>query len=384
MKKISSFLFLTLILLGSFKANAQTREDLEKRRFEIIQQIDDTNELLNLTAKNKKVLISDLAIIDTQINNRKKLLEQIQKEIDLIDRDISINDSLRSEKVIRIDSLKDQYHIVLRAVYRERTLHNPLVALLSAKSVSSSFLKANFYNRLKQYVGEKLKVINDEQYLLDQKIANLNDDKDQKREVLQQVEKQSALLANEQARQKVMIASIQEDESTLKKTLDEQKKDREQMNVQIENVIKSKFTEGIASTTVSNFESLKGKMAWPVNGGVVSSKYGKQQHPTMKNLTISNNGIDIRAPLNAQVSAVFEGKVVSVSQMSGFGTTVIIDHNQYYTVYSKLQTATVSKGDEIKIGQNIGVLAVNDDSSELHFEIWNENKTQNPMSWLKG
>jgi septal ring factor EnvC (AmiA/AmiB activator) len=382
-----NFQFLLLILLVSSNLLGQDREELEQRRYDIIEQIDNTNALLELTAKNKTVIVSDLSIMETQIENRKLLLDQIQQEIDIIDIDIKEAELEKNQTTSRLDSLREQYNVILRAVYRERALHNPLLSLLSVESVSQSFLKANFYNRLKEYVGDKLSDISREQKKLESEISSLNEDKSTKRSVLQQEAKQSGLLANEVARQKVMIASLQEDEASLKESLKEQRRDREQMNVQIENVIKSEFStvvEDVAETsTASSFKALKGKMEWPVEGGVISAKYGKQRHPTMQNLTITNNGIDIRAPLNAEVAVVFEGKVVSVSEMSGFGTTIIVEHKQYYTVYSKLGKSFVQKGDILSIGSKLGTLEVKNESSELHFEIWNDNKTQNPTAWLK-
>jgi septal ring factor EnvC (AmiA/AmiB activator) len=68
--------------------------------------------------------------------------------------------------------------------------------------------------------------------------------------------------------------------------------------------------------------------------------------------------------------------------MSGFGTTIIVEHSQYYTVYSKLAEAFVKKGDTVEAGSKLGTLEVKNESSELHFEIWNDNKTQNPSEWL--
>lgn len=386
MKKPFNFRFLLLILLASYSALAQDRAALEQRRYDIIEQIDNTNALLDLTAKNKTVILSDLSILETQIENRKLLLEQIQKEIDIIDIDIQDKEVEKNKTNQRLDSLRQQYHVILRAVYRERAMHDPLLSLLSVESVSQSFLKANFYNRLKEYVGNKLNIISRAQSKLESEILSLNEDKNTKRLVLQQEAKQSSLLANEIARQKVMITSLQEDEASLKEDLEEQKRDREEMNVQIENIIKSKFAssdEKPVATATSSFNQLKGKLRWPVKGGVLSSKYGRQRHPTIKNLTITNNGIDIRAPLNSEIFSVYEGKIVSVSEMSGFGTTVIVEHDQYYTVYSKLADSFVKKGDLVEAGTKLGSLEVKKESSELHFEIWNDNQTQNPADWLE-
>jgi len=384
-KNLLNFLFLIPILLGSFNVNGQTREELEQRRNDIIQIIDNTNQLLEETAKNKKVLLSDLVIIEQQIENRKVLLEQISLEIELIDQDILGHAFDKESKQQRLDSLKIQYNKVLRAVYRQRALHNPILALLSSESVSQGLLKANVYMRLREYVTEKLTHIKDEQFQLDQEIKLLSYDKDQKREALKRVAEQSAKLENEQARQRVMITSLQQDESLLTLNLQEQRTDRARMNGEIEEILKKELADAPTNESIiaSEFALLKGKMVLPIEGSVITSKYGKQPHPTMRNITISNNGVDMRAPLKAQVKAVFGGKVVSVSKMSGFGVTVIIEHGLYYTVYSRMGESTVKKGDRVERGQILGSLEVKDDSSEFHFEIWKDNKTQNPEDWFR-
>jgi len=379
-------LFLVLILGGNFRgvAQEQSRKELEQKRYEIIQEIDLTNELLELTSKNKKVLLSDLSILEGQIQNRKDLLEQIEKEILLIDRDILSHAFQKEEKQLLVDSLREQYNTVLRAVYRESALQSPIMSILSSESVSTSFLKANVYSRLREYVGSKLHLLQEEKVALESKMEELSGDKEDKRKILMQTQEQSELLANEQARRVVMMASLGEDEAALKADLSVQRSNRENMNKAIEAVLASDFKgETSSANSASTFDKMKGNMGWPVEKGVVTAKYGKQAHPTMRNLTINNNGVDIRAPLQAAVSVVFDGEVVSVSKMSGFGTTVIIDHGKYFTVYSRLESTSLSKGSKVARGQSIGLLEVKEGSSELHFEIWKDNKTQNPEAWLK-
>lgn len=341
---------------------------------------------MKLTAENKTVVLSDLVIIESQIENRRDLLKQIEEEILLIDEDILSRAFQKEERQLRVDSLREQYNVVLRAVYKERALRSPLLGLLASESVSMGLLKANVYSRLRDYVGQKLEKLRTEQKALEKEIQELNRDRQEKNKVMSQVTEQSQLLKNEQARQQVMIASLNEDENLLKSNLEIQRRNREEMNDQIEQILRSDFAD-ISSETADTentvFSSLKGSMNWPVTGGVISGKYGVQPHPTMKNLTISNNGIDIRAPLNSEVRAVDSGKVVSVSKMSGFGTTIIIEHGPYFTVYSRLASSTVDRGEVVKAGLVLGQLEVNDGSSELHFEIWKDNKTQNPQEWLK-
>lgn len=63
--------------------------------------------------------------------------------------------------------------------------------------------------------------------------------------------------------------------------------------------------------------------------------------------------------------------------------TVLIKHGDFFTVYSKLETVSVQKGDKIKTGKVIGTLGTDSDGkTELHFEVWQGNQRMDPAKWL--
>ena len=64
----------------------------------------------------------------------------------------------------------------------------------------------------------------------------------------------------------------------------------------------------------------------------------------------------------------------------------MIRHGKYMTVYANLGSITVSTGQKIKAGQNIGTVFTDSNDSNrsiLHFEIRNQRLKENPESWLK-
>ena len=136
-----------------------------------------------------------------------------------------------------------------------------------------------------------------------------------------------------------------------------------------------------------SFKNNKGRLCWPVERGEISSRYGKHQHHLVNTATVENNGIDIITTKNANVRAIFGGKVTSVLIIPGAGKVVMISHGEYRTVYANLQEVFINKGDVITAKQNIGKLLINEDSaSESHLEIWkiasSGMNTVNPSLWL--
>ena len=131
------------------------------------------------------------------------------------------------------------------------------------------------------------------------------------------------------------------------------------------------------------FEGEKGQLPWPVEEGFVSSKYGKHRHPTLKTVMLTNKGIDIQTTKDASVKSVFPGKISAIMSIPGQGNTVLIQHGEYFTAYSKLKAVVVKKGQQVQANQVLGqVLTDNNDVSEVKFKVFDQKNTVNPESWL--
>ena len=75
--------------------------------------------------------------------------------------------------------------------------------------------------------------------------------------------------------------------------------------------------------------------------------------------------------------------VSAVINIPGMGKAIIINHGEYYTVYSKLKEVTVSQGQSVTLKQTIGSIGEDDDgATEIHLEIWYNQDKQNPETWL--
>ena len=132
------------------------------------------------------------------------------------------------------------------------------------------------------------------------------------------------------------------------------------------------------------FSANKGNMPWPLEQGLIVSYFGKQKHHVFGNVETFNNGINIATNENAIIRSVFNGKVSRIFFIKGEGKAVLINHGEYFTVYSGLKTVSVKLGDEVLTKEQIGtVLTDNSEKkTELHFEIWQGYDKLNPSLWL--
>ena len=136
-----------------------------------------------------------------------------------------------------------------------------------------------------------------------------------------------------------------------------------------------------------NFASLRGSLPRPVDGSWrITNPFGRHAMPEMPEIEYDNPGIDAEVGKGTTVKSVCGGKVSGVYKVAGYGTVVIVNHGEYYTVYGNLSAANVAVGTQVGSGQPLGSAGADPDDprhGSLHFEVWKGREKQNPASWLK-
>jgi septal ring factor EnvC (AmiA/AmiB activator) len=133
----------------------------------------------------------------------------------------------------------------------------------------------------------------------------------------------------------------------------------------------------------NNFASNKGSLPWPVDKGYVSQTFGAHAHPDLAGITLVNNGVDITTADGGSARAVFRGTVSAIINIPGQEKAVLINHGEYYTVYSRLSDVYVTKGQTVSAKTSLGkVWTDGDGKTVLQFQVWKGQEKQNPGSWL--
>ncbi len=124
-------------------------------------------------------------------------------------------------------------------------------------------------------------------------------------------------------------------------------------------------------------------LPWPTSSTSLLHGYGMYRNPET-GTTLENPGIDIKAPLGTRVTCVAKGQVSSVTWLPGYGSLVIVDHeNGFRTVYANLATVAVKNGGAVTTGTTVGSSGENIDGKLVHFEIWFGRDRHNPLTYLR-
>ena len=95
-------------------------------------------------------------------------------------------------------------------------------------------------------------------------------------------------------------------------------------------------------------------------------------------------GIDTPARRGTSVSAPAAGTVADVGEYILTGRTVVVDHGQgVFTIYMHLDTALVSKGDQVRVGRTLGRVGATGLATgpHLHYGVYLHGKDVDPAAW---
>ncbi len=365
---------------------SQSRDELEKERLRIIGKIEFTSDILKKTENDKYLTLDYLKSLQNQIYNRKKVIDNLKSQINQINKEISIYqadyDSLISDK----NRLIYTYNKLLRLNYLQFSSKNKFLFLLSSNDWENFLDRNRYLKQFSKYTKSKLVEIKNKQDSISLILNKITNDKSNLEKLLFSEKENINKLQTETKKEKEILKSLRRNEKKLLLALKKQKREREKLNRNIEEIIinslkgdNNKSDNNDISASMK-FERKIHHLDLPVAHGYISSHFGKHRHPTIKGVYVFNNGIDIRTSPDADVRAVFDGEIAGLMHITGYNWMLIIKHGDYYTVYSKLQSVEISKGDKVKKGQKLGKIG---ESGQFHFEVWKKKNKLDPEIWLK-
>lgn len=124
---------------------------------------------------------------------------------------------------------------------------------------------------------------------------------------------------------------------------------------------------------------------WPTLSKRITSNFGYRSDP-FSGRAAFHAGIDIAGSTGDPIYAAGAGKVITADSDSSHGKYIVIEHpGGLESWYLHLSKITVSVGDKVTKGQQIGKLGNTGRSTgpHLHFEIVKKGKTIDPLPYIK-
>ncbi|MEO0248730.1 MAG: peptidoglycan DD-metalloendopeptidase family protein [candidate division WOR-3 bacterium] len=330
---------------------------------------------------------SEIQAVQREIERLGKKEESLVKEIDLLER----QEALIAQSIEILKAQERAIQADIRSIEADMTLAEArgrdakaklslatrllyitpkpdfLKAFLDFGSVYTAYRRVKYLRRLALYEKNLIKRL----IAITQRLSKLRELKTRALADLSvnrlKLKQKEDMLAQTRQEKERAIERVRKQRDRKEKYLAQLEKSREELKAIIKRLQEK---QGKVAT-------MKGvKLLTPCEGELVgrfgliwNDKYGTQ---------IKNNGIDIKAPKGSEIKAAAAGKVAYVGWLEGYGSLVILEHDGFYTVYSRLDKVLVSEGTKVVKGTVLGKLG----AEPLHFELRVGGEAVDPEGYL--
>lgn len=370
---------------------AESVKDLQKKQRKLQAEIEQTNKMLKQTKKDETATLNKLQLIGENIKNQKQLITTLDNEITALNHEMKQLSNTRDSLQVVLEGYKKDYAEMVRQSHYARMQQSPLLFLLSSDSFQQLVRRARYLQEFAHFRQEQVRRIENTQAEIDIQNDLLQANKDDKQTALSSRKREQETLRRDERKQQNMLNQLKSKEKDLSQKLKQQQKKVAELNKKIDDIVRKQAAQSSKTSMTKEqkliaggFEANKGRLPWPVEKGMISGHFGKQQHPVYSLVTIDNKGIYLQTTAGAKARAVYKGDVTSCFMIANT-YAVIIQHGNYRTVYSNLSKLSVKQGDKVEPKQAIGTIFTDpeqDQKTELYFQIYKDRDILNPELWI--
>jgi murein hydrolase activator len=402
------FIFLLCLLYLPLAVQAQkvkSKAQLEKEKKENLKRIQQANQILQQTKKEKEASIGQLNAIKEKITVQKGVITNISREITYIESDVQATEGIVNALQKDLEKLKAEYATMVYAASKTANSYNKLMFLFASDSFNQLVMRLRYLQQYSEARQKQVEQISKVQSVLTGQLNLLESKRKQKQGLLGKQLAESQNLLTLKVQQDSVIDRLSKQESELKQEVAQRQQSVRKLDKLIADIVREEIERAAraarkagkessgssskmtltpeAALISSSFAGNKGRLSWPVERGFISQKFGRHNHPVLRGVVVENRGIDIQTSQGATARAIFEGKVLTVASVPGMNNIVMVQHGEYFTVYAKLKSVSVTTGQTVDIKDVIGTVYTDaDGTTELQFQVWKNSDNMNPESWL--
>jgi murein hydrolase activator len=407
---LRKLLFFLLFVGFTGAAFGQSSAELKRRKEALTREIEELKRSQSKIAKNKRLSLKQINVLNTQIRLREEKIHTINSEVKLLNNQIAESSNTVRSLQAQLDKLKKEYASMILFAFRNQSSYGKLMFIFASDNFNQAYKRLKYLQQFGDYRKKQAHYIQETQKELGMKIVELDHNKREKSNLLHSQENEKVTLGKEKRTQAQELSKLSKQERQLRQEVGRKQKEVAQLNRSINNAINREIAEArrreaeaaraagagaakpaargssVLSATPeaaklsSDFLSNRGSLPWPVQHGQIVSRFGTNKYG---NVTVDNNGVDIRTNEGSAVRAIFSGDVSTVQNLNG-QYFVLIRHGEYFTVYSNLRSVSVSRGEKVGLKQTIGTVITDpvDGTTQLHLEVWKGSTPTNPETWL--
>lgn len=424
MKRIT--VFFLVVFVGALSITAQTKKikDLKNQKSQMERGIQRKKTELDKTRHDAIKKEQTVDFIEDQLQSRLQYMQSLQRDLDTLDNRIAALTTERRELEKQLENRKTKYIQSLRTARYSSNLRNPLLFIFSAKSFPQLYRRMRYareFAALQKHLG--IQVI-EQQNIVRDKQNQLLETKQERSNTMREVIHQRKQLSAQHSVAQINAAKLRKRQKEIEREVAEQQKQLNALSKKIDELVayeieqarkraeaeakrkreaearaakkKGAAKEGAEKKTNPAptkwltaedkqlngcLEQNKGRLPVPITGPYrIERRFGLTQ--ITSSVVLDNKGVNYRGQAGAHARAIFDGEVSAVFQLGNL-KNILIRHGSYISVYCKLSSTIVTRGQKVKARDILGTVAPDEHGNfVLHFQLRKESAKLNPEQWI--
>lgn len=401
-RKVASSLVLSLGITSVVASPlfAESISDLQDEQATIKNSIEEKQGELDSNSSQKSETVAKIKEISDSINATQQKIASFTSQISDQEAAIAETNAQITETEAKLAKAQESLNDRLVTIYKDGNV-NYLEVLFQSEDFSDFLTRFEYLSyitkRDKNLVEEVKSVkaqLETQKATLEQQLASLNALKSEEEGV-------KALLEEQQSQQESVYAELEKDEAAIKETIAAMQATSDEIGKKIADLQAQEEAKRAAAAAAANQSNgavtaaaadassyevtSAGSGVWPALAShTITSNYGGRSYP----LDGSYNyhlGTDIGASYGTPVVSYQAGTVLIASYHWSYGNYVVVDHgNGLSTLYAHMSALTVSAGQSVSAGQQVGLVGSTGSSTgpHLHFEVRINGSNVDPAPYL--
>ncbi len=388
LKKILSFMLCFVLIFGTTGISKSTETTVSARTiFDIESELNEYKAMLAKLQSELSVIAGNIKEIEGKSGQTTELMAQYQAEIDALDAEMLINQSImdsydmkRAEVISEIAIIEEDYN------YRV-SMYKKLMQFIYENSSMSSFELLFSSDNVAEYLTRRDNfndIMNAANALIKEIEVSIADLESLNNELAETQGKYNEYLTELNLKKIEKEAKIKDFETIA----EELNLDGDALSAEYrdKNATIKEVKQKIATLEEERREaySSTSEFLWPIQGSyMVTSYFGWRSDPFGSGATKYHSGLDIASPRGTPIIAVKSGVVTRAEFSGGYGNCVSVYHgNGLSTLYAHCDygngsrpTFNVSVGQSVKAGDVLAYVGTTGSSTgyHLHFEVIDTN-----------
>ncbi len=363
-----------------------------KSNAEIQSEINTLNSKMSKITKEQTTLKNQIAGAKAQANDYSTQITNLSYEIDLIDEQITVIESMLkqydeltaaqaaqiAELEVEIDKQQHVLDDMIRMSYEYGGAASSVEFIFSAENFTDLLSRIDLLSYHLSYNDKILENYNEALESLEKTKAEYEEAKVTMSQYKDEQEKLRADLAQKQASAASMREKVLANAETYEAELAKKQAYINELNDEVKRLA-AMFAKEDTTTYTGTF-----KFPLPANVYRITSYYGTRKDP-FTGKTASHTGYDFACAKGTEIYAADDGTVVIAKWNGSYGNCVTINHGGgIMSLYGHCSTINVVSGQKVKRGDVIATVGSTGRSTgnHLHFSVFKNGKLIDPAPYI--